>query len=77
MSSRGVFPGTPAQAGIQDIPAKPINKFLDSRLRGNDKGALKKTPRPLRYQTNRNPNSSSYTESEIPNTKYKIPNTKY
>jgi hypothetical protein len=36
----------PAQAGIQDIPVDPINKFLDSRLRGNDKGALKKLPDP-------------------------------
>jgi hypothetical protein len=36
----------PAQAGIQDIPVKPINTFLDSRLRGNDKGALKKLPDP-------------------------------
>ena len=36
----------PAQAGIQDIPVEPINKFLDSRLRGKDKGELEKLSDP-------------------------------
>jgi hypothetical protein len=34
----------PAQAGIQEIPVQPRKRFLDSRLRGNDKGAMKKLP---------------------------------
>ena len=46
LSIREVFPVMPAQAGIQDIPVDPINAFLDSRLRGIDKGALKKLPAP-------------------------------
>ena len=36
----------PAQAGIQDIPVMPRIRFLDSRLRGNDKGEMNKLPDP-------------------------------
>jgi len=31
----------PAKAGIQDSPVRLSKRLLDSRLRGNDKGATK------------------------------------
>ena len=34
-------------AGIQDVPVQTRKRILDSRLRGNDKGAMKKFPRLL------------------------------
>ena len=37
----------PAEAGIQDDPAQLRKRFLDSRLRGNDRGLMNKTPRLL------------------------------
>jgi hypothetical protein len=36
----------PLVVGIQDIPVQPGKGFLDSRLRGNDKGEMKKLPDP-------------------------------
>ena len=57
MSSQGIFPVMPAEAGIHDITVQSIKRFLDSpsaslrvvilsnhRLRGKDKGTMQKLP---------------------------------